>query len=147
MNLRALTSLFACVAALASGPVATQTRQPVTLLLSQDHMVDHPAGAHTVTWNGPAFLDVGLPTGSFARFSVASLTPQWSLLLDSRGAALPVAVRRDGSGVTVLWLPYDGPPPPRGNLNDAEYLKALQNISASRYQGLMSTARSMGGSR
>ena len=141
MNARALSAVLACAAALTSGPAATQPRQPATLVLSQDHMVDHPAGAHTVTWNGPAFLDVGLPTGSFVRFPVAGLTPQWSLLLDARGAALPIAVRRDGSGVAVLWLPYDGPAPPRGNLSDAEYLKALQNISASRYQGLMSTAR------
>jgi hypothetical protein len=27
--------------------------------LSQDHMVDHPAGAHYALWNGPAVLDAG----------------------------------------------------------------------------------------
>jgi hypothetical protein len=55
------------------------------IALSPDHMVDHPAGAHYVLWNGPAFLDVGVPTGEFVRFAVASLTPQWTLLVDSQG--------------------------------------------------------------
>jgi hypothetical protein len=44
--------------------------------LGQDNMVDHPAGAHYVLWNGPAFLDVGVPAGGFVRFPVANLTPQ-----------------------------------------------------------------------
>jgi len=37
--------------------------------LGRDHMVDHPAGAHYVLWNGPAFLDVGVPAGGFVRFA------------------------------------------------------------------------------
>ena len=36
-----------------------------TIELSRDHMVDHPVGAHYVLWNGPAFLDVGVPGGGF----------------------------------------------------------------------------------
>jgi len=34
--------------------------------LSPDHMVDHPAGAHYVLWNGSDFLDVGVPAGGLS---------------------------------------------------------------------------------
>jgi hypothetical protein len=77
--------------------------------LGRDHMVDHPAGAHYVLWNGPAFLDVGVPAGGFVRFAVANLTTQWTLLMDPQGRQLPVAVRNDGPGLAIRWLPYDGP--------------------------------------
>jgi hypothetical protein len=56
-------------------------------------MVDHPAGAHYVLWNGPDFLDVGVPAGGFVRFALANLTPQWTLLMDAQHQQLPVAVR------------------------------------------------------
>ena len=65
--------------------------------LSPDHMVDHPAGAHYVLWNGPDLLDVGVPAGGFVRFALANLTPQWTLLMDAQHQQLPVAVRYDGA--------------------------------------------------
>jgi hypothetical protein len=118
--------------------------------LSRDHMVDHPAGAHYVLWNGPAFLDVGVPAGGFVRFAVADLTTQWTLLADAQGQPLPVAARSDGGGLAIWWLPYDGPVPRpaaqtgRG-LSDAEYAAALENLSATRYRGLMDAAWGIGG--
>lgn len=75
--------------------------------VSQDHMVDHPAGAHYVLWNGPAFLDVGVPAGGFVRFALANLTPKWTLLTEYQ--QLPVATRDDGRGLAICRLPYDGP--------------------------------------
>ena len=119
--------------------------------LSPDQMVDHPAGAHYVLWNGPAFLDVGLPTGGFVRFALANLTPQWTLLVDEQHQQLPVAVRYDGSSLAIWWLPYDGPgaraPDAQtgGGLSDADYASALQKLSATRYQGLMDAAWGIGG--
>jgi hypothetical protein len=77
--------------------------------LSPDHMVDHPAGAHYVLWNGPDLLDVGVPAGGFVRFALANLTPQWTLLMDAQHQQLPVAVRYDGRTLAIWWLPYDGP--------------------------------------
>jgi hypothetical protein len=77
--------------------------------LSQDHMVDHPAGAHYALWNGPAVLDVGVPAGGFVRFAIANLTAQWTLLMDAQGRPLPVAVRYDGRDLAICWLPYEGP--------------------------------------
>ena len=113
-------------------------------------MVDHPAGAHYVLWNGPAFLDVGVPGGEFIRFAVANLTTKWTLLLDAQSHPLPVAVRQDGRGLAIWWLPYYGPgahpaAQSRGGLSDADYAAALQNISATRYQGLMNSAWGIGG--
>lgn len=117
--------------------------------LSQDHMVDHPAGAHYVLWNGPAFLDVGVPGGGFVRFALANLTSQWTLLADAQSRQLPVAVRCDGRGVAIRWLPYEGQrahpaPPTGGKLSDADYAAALQKLSATRYQGLMNAACGVG---
>lgn len=77
--------------------------------LDRDHMVDHPTRAHYVLWNGPAFLDVGVPAGGFVRFAVAHLTTQWAVLMDGQGQALPVATRYDGRGLAIYWLPYEGP--------------------------------------
>src|SRR5215831_17830064 len=118
--------------------------------LMRDHMVDHPAGAHYVLWNGPAFLDVGVPGGGFVRFPVMNLGMQWWLLTDGQGHQLPVAARYDQNGLAICWLPYDGPSPRRtpqvgGGLTDADYVRTLQNISASRYQGLMAAAWGIGG--
>ncbi len=86
-----------------------------TIELSRDHMVDHPAGAHYVLWNGPAFLDVGMPGGGFVRFAVANLPSQWTLLMDGHGQPLPVAARNEGRGLSIWWLPYDGPGAPPGS--------------------------------
>ena len=147
MDLSPIPIALSIAAMLAFVPPSVAAPDVALVELSQDHMVDHPAGAHYVLWNGPALLDVGLPAGNFVRFSVVALTPQWSLLLDAQGIPLPVAVRRSERGVAVRWLPYDGPVPKRGTMSDAEYLKALQNISAARYQGLMSTARGINGTR
>ena len=121
-----------------------------TFELDRDHMVDHPAGAHYILWNGPAFLDVGMPDGGFVRFAVASLTPQWTALLDPQGNSLPVAVRFDGYAVSVCWLPYDGPnarpPAPTGDrLSDTDYAAALQKMSATRHRGLIDAAMGIGG--
>jgi hypothetical protein len=118
--------------------------------LSQDHMVDHPAGEHYALWNGPAFLDIGVPTGSFVRFAVADLTSQWTLLEDADGQPLPVAARNDGRGLVISWLPYDGPGPRRPEragkrMSDAERAAALQKLSSTRYQGLMNAAWGVGG--
>ena len=118
--------------------------------MSPNHMVDHPAGAHYVLWNGPAFLDVGVPTGEFVRFAVTSLTMQWMLLVDAQGRPLPVTARYDGRCLAIWWLPYDRPgthPPAqiRKGLSDADYASALQNISATRFQGLMDAAWGIGG--
>ena len=118
--------------------------------LSPDHMVDHPAGAHNVLWNGPAFLDVGVPAGGFVRFALANLTPQWTLLMDAQHQQLPVAVRYDGRSLAIWWLPYDGPgarPDAQtgGGLSDTDYAAALQKLSATRYQGLMDAAWGIGG--
>jgi len=112
--------------------------------LSPDHMVDHPAGAHYVLWNGPAFLDVGVPAGGL------NLTPQWTLLMDAQHGQLPVAVRYDGRSLAIWWLPYDGPgarpnAQAGGGLSDADYAAALQKLSATRYQGLMDAAWGIGG--
>jgi hypothetical protein len=117
--------------------------------LTQDHMVDHPAGAHTVLWNGPASLDVGLPDGEFVHFAVANLPPQWTLLADGHGHKLPIAVRYDGR-LTVWWLPYDGPGkrsdvPHTSGMSDAERAAALQKLTQTRYQGLMDAAWGIGG--
>jgi hypothetical protein len=113
-------------------------------------MVDHPAGAHYVLWNGPAFLDVGVPAGGFVRFALANLTPQWTLLMDAQHRQLPVAVRYDGRSLGIWWLPYDGPgarpdAQTAGGLSDADYAAALQKLSATRYQGLMDAAWGVGG--
>jgi hypothetical protein len=119
--------------------------------LSPDHMVDHPSGAHYVLWNGPAFLDVGVPAGGFVRFALANLTPQWTLLVDEQHQQLPVAARYDGRSLAIWWLPYDGPgaraPDAQigGGLTDADYAAALQKLSATRYQGLMDAAWGIGG--
>jgi hypothetical protein len=119
--------------------------------LSPDHMVDHPSGAHYGLWNGPAFLDVGVPAGGFVRFALANLTPQWTLLVDEQHQQLPVAARYDGRSLAIWWLPYDGPgarPPGAqigGELSDADYAAALQKLSATRYQGLMDAAWGIGG--
>ena len=114
--------------------------------LSRDHMVDHPAGAHYVLWNGPAFLDVGVPAGGFVRFALANLPPQWTLLVDQQNRQLPVAVRYDGRSLMICWLPYHGPgarkgAQTRGGMSDADYAAALQKLSATRYEGLMNAAR------
>src|SRR5262245_52392088 len=114
--------------------------------LSRDHMVDHPAGAHSVLWNGPVFLDVGVPAGGFVRFALANLTPQWTLLVDEQNRQLPVAVRYDGRSLAICWLSYNGPgartnAQTRGRLTDADYADALQKLSATRHQGLMNAAR------
>jgi hypothetical protein len=118
--------------------------------LGQDHMVDHPAGAHYVLWNGPAFLDVGVPSGGFVRFPVANLPTQWTLLLDAQGHPLPVAARSDNDGLAIWWLPYDGPgvrPAAQSGsrLSDTDYALALQKLSTTRYQGLMDAAWGIGG--
>ena len=118
--------------------------------LSQDNMVDHPAGAHTVLWNGPAFLDIGVPDGEFVRFEVAKLPSQWTLLMDTQHRALPVAARYDGRNLAIWWLPYDGPgaranTQTKDGLSNADYAAALQNLSATRYQGLMDAAWGVGG--
>lgn len=118
--------------------------------LGRDHMVDHPAGAHYVLWNGPAFLDVGVPGGDFVRFAVANLPAQWTLLLDAQGLPLPVAARSDGGGLAIWWLPYDGPGPrpaaPIGSgMSDIDRALALQKLSQTRYQGLMDAAWGIGG--
>jgi len=118
--------------------------------LIPDHMVDHPAGGHYVLWNGPAFLDVGVPAGGFVRFTIADLTSQWTLLIDAQQQQLPLAVRYDGRSLAIWWLPYDGPgarsdaQSGRG-LSDADYAAALQKLSATRYQGLMDAAWGIGG--
>jgi hypothetical protein len=118
--------------------------------LSPDHMVDHPAGAHYALWNGPSFLDIGVPAGGFVRFALANLTPQWTLLMDAQHRQLPVAVRYDGRSLAIWWLPYDGPgarPDAQtgGGLSDTDYAAALQKLSATRYQGLMDAAWGIGG--
>lgn len=126
---------------------------PRMIDLSPDHMVDHPAGAHYVLWNGPAFLDVGVPSGGSVRFAVASLVPQWTRLADG-DQPLPIAARYDGRHLRVWWLPYDGPGArPEGQANDEsgngltdlDYAAALQRLSATRFQGLMDAARGIGG--
>jgi hypothetical protein len=121
-----------------------------TIELSRDHMVDHPAGAHYVLWNGPAFLDVGMPGGGFVRFAVANLPSQWTLLMDGHGQPLPVAARNNGRDLSIWWLPYDGPgahqvPQRTGGMSDADYAAALQKLSTTRYQGLMDAAWGIGG--
>jgi hypothetical protein len=132
-----------------SVPKSTENPGFDVINLSQDHMVDHPAGAHYVLWNGSAFLDVGVPSGGFVRFALVNLTPQWTLLVDEQGQQLPVAARYDGRELAIHWLPYDGPGVrPAGqtgsHLSDSDYAAALQNISATRYQGLMDAARGIG---
>ena len=118
--------------------------------LSRDHMVDHPAGAHYVLWNGPAFLDVGVPTGDFVRFAVADLTERWTLLADAQGQPLPVAARYDGRSVAIWWLP-DPEHRPRpattagAGASGVDYAAALQNLSATRYKGMMDAAWGIGG--
>jgi hypothetical protein len=123
--------------------------EPGVVELSRDHMVDHPAGDHYALWNGPGFLDIGVPNGGFVRFALASLRPQWTLLADGNGLPLPVAARFDGR-LSVWWLPYDGPGRPAAPhradaLSDADYAAALQKISTARYQGLMDAAWGIGG--
>ena len=118
--------------------------------LSPDHMVEHPAGAHYVLWNGPAFLDVGVPAGGFVRFAVANLPTQWTLLVDAQGLPLPVAARYDAGGLAIWWLPYDGsgvrPAAQTGSgMSDTDYALALQKLSTTRYQGLMDAAWGIGG--
>jgi hypothetical protein len=116
--------------------------QPEVFELARDHMVDHPAGGHSVLWNGPAFLDVGTPTGGFVRLPVTNLPPQWTLLLDSQRRPLPVAVLyMPGRGMAIRWLPYAGPPKANGTLTDKDYVDVLQSLSTTRYQTLMGTAR------
>jgi hypothetical protein len=112
-------------------------------------MVDHPAGAHYVLWNGPAFLDVGVPSGGFVRFPLANVPPQWMVLFDTQRRQLPVAVFYDGRSLAICWLPYDGPGARSAartgrGLTDADYAKALQDLSTKRYESLMNTARSIG---
>jgi len=70
--------------------------------------------------------------------------------MDAQGRPLPVAVRYDGGGLAICWLPYDGPgahPAAQigSGLSDADYAAALQKLSATRYQGLMDAAWGIGG--
>jgi hypothetical protein len=123
---------------------------PDIIELNQDFMVDHPAGGYNVVWNGPAFLDVGKPSGEFVRFALANLKPQWTLLVDEQGSPLPVAARYSERRLAIWWLPYEGSPTQpteqaSGGMSDADYAAALQNISATRYQGLMDAAWGIGG--
>ena len=118
--------------------------------LNRDHMVHHPARSHYVLWNGPAFLDVGVPAGGFVRFAVAHLTTQWAVLMDGQGQALPVATRYDGRGLAISWLPYEGPgkrPAAQigSGLSDADLAAALEKLSATRYEGLKAAAWGIGG--
>lgn len=123
---------------------------PDIINLSPDQMVDHPAGAHYALWNGPNFLDVGVPSGGFVRFALSNLKPQWTLLEDAEHHQLPLAVRYDGHSVSVWWLPYDGPgarpeaQTERG-MSETDYAQALQNLSTTRYHGLMDAAWGIGG--
>ena len=118
--------------------------QGVTVVeLGRDFMIKNPPGTHSVTWNGPLFLDVGTPLGRFERFPVASVTFNWSRLLDSQGRPLPIAVRTDGRRIFVAWLPYEGPPAPRGSVTDGDVSRTLQNISNLRFQSMMNTAGNM----
>src|SRR5262249_4193754 len=123
-------------------PIPGGDPRPQIINLSEGHMVDHPAGAHYALWNGPAFLDVGVPAGGFVRFALANLTPQWTLLVDAQNRQLPTAVLYDRRGLAILWLPYDGPgartnAQTGSKLTDADYAEALQKISGMRYQSMM----------
>jgi hypothetical protein len=118
--------------ALGTGTAVTQAGEP-DIQLSLGHMVDHPARAHYVLWNGPAFLDIGVPEGGFVRFAVANVTAEWSQL---NAGDRPLPIR---------WLPYDGPgkrPAPQigKGMSDADRAAALQKLSETRYQGLMNAA-------
>jgi len=120
--------------------------------LDEGFMVDHPAGAHYALLNGPAFLDIGIPGGDFVRFPVAGLTSQWALLQDPTGQPLPVSARMDGNGVWVMWWPFRGPglhapstAPGQGAPTDADYARALQNISSARHRAAMDAAMAIGG--
>ena len=123
------------VLALGTGTAVTQAGEP-DIQLSLGHMVDHPARAHYVLWNGPAFLDIGVPEGGFVRFAVANVTTEWSQL-NAGDRPLPVAVRYDGRGLVIRWLPYDGPgkrPAPQigKGMSDADRAAALQKLSETR---------------
>ena len=72
--------------------------------LSQDHMVDHPAGAHYVLWNRPAFLDVGIcACGRVC--PLCDRQPDAAVDTVAELAAVPpapVAARYDGRGLAIL---------------------------------------------
>ena len=110
-------------------------------------MVDHPSGAHSVLWNGPAFLDVGVPEGGFVRFAVANVTTQWTQL-NAGGHPLPVAVRYDGRGLVIRWLPYDGPGRSPAaqigkGMSDADVAAGLRKLSETNFEASMNTARNL----
>jgi len=133
-----------------SGDGTAGNAEPSIIYLSPDHMVDHPAGAHYALQNGPAFLDIGVPTGGFVRYAVANLTAQWTLLLDAENRPLPVAVRSGSGGLEIWWLPYDGPGARTDTRvvsrpSDADYAAALQKLSTTRYHGQMDAAWGIGG--
>jgi hypothetical protein len=133
-----------------SSESTTGTPELNIIYLSQDHMIDHPAGAHYALWNGPGFLDIGLPSGDFVRFSVATLTSQWTLLMDAQSRPLPVAARYDDRNLAIWWLPYDGPGASTAThagsaMKDTDYAAALQKLSSTRYQALMDAAWGIGG--
>lgn len=85
------------------GPI---DQHPLQFQIHRDHMESHPSRAgYYALWNGPAFLDVGLPYGGgFARFPLSAFpNGTWIDLQDQQGQPLPLAVYIDRGIVWGRW--------------------------------------------
>ena len=78
---------------------------PAEFQLVQDHMEMHPTrDGYFALWNGPVFLDVGLPFGGSQRFSLAAFpNGMWVALQDQRGQPIPLAIYIDQGAVRGKW--------------------------------------------
>jgi hypothetical protein len=80
---------------------------PAEFQIVRDHMENHPSRTgYYVLWNGPMFLDVGLPFGqNFARFTLAAFpNGTWIDLQDLQGRPIPVSIRIDQGIIWARWL-------------------------------------------
>jgi hypothetical protein len=84
-------------------------QNPMEVLLPwPGHMVDHPQRrGYYVLWNGPMFLDVGIPFSGgfgFERFPLANFPNGiWVDLQDQRGQPIPVSVLVDRGAIRIRW--------------------------------------------
>jgi hypothetical protein len=78
---------------------------PTEFQIQQNHMELHPSrDGYWVLWNGPVLLDVGLPFGGSARFTLASFpNATWVDLQDQKGQPIPLSIYVDRGIIMGKW--------------------------------------------